>query len=608
MKTDNRQQILPLITLTNSPRRKLKLLAMVFLLFVFQAPKTYSKSMVTPSGPFLSIATPSECNTASIRYDIAGQLAACWPLGLEGPPSSPAYWSGTHYLQIRDADGPILLNLNYAIGEATQNPGFESSVRWSGSAWCSRMIYDESILPQHLNGFLHELEAGDYFLYFWTEYTVTAIFNGVFVPMSGTAGQVPPPVNTPPATSFSPFTDMIEVSEEDVAYPLDSLEWVKVHEVSANLVPVYDCAGPTRVDFKVSQISSSLANSYKVNVSWAEVANCNVVPSNYSDPRQSNLIALLDPVSTQYTNVLRLPNLKNSTALNSNPFNNTQNLNKFYKVRFELFDPVCEDTLVHEQCVFYIRGGSTLDSLSLMSCEDDPACGFTFEPVFQDPQGSYPLMGTETAGIRLNSTGPATGYRLIIRRIYLDSLGQPKADSLSPPIYDAVTQQSITTFRNTNNPWNDIILNNLVVPAFGSWQGGTNYFRDYATQNNLLYYRFDLELENCERPHTWSYMRFEPGVLSKSINTQPDIAAENHQLTSGTVRFYPNPVNTELVVDSDTPLINISIMDIHGRIWQNYPYLTGRNTLGVHELPSGVYILHYQTADGSMQTQKIVKQ
>ena len=78
-----------------------------------------------------------------------------------------------------------------------------------------------------------------------------------------------------------------------------------------------------------------------------------------------------------------------------------------------------------------------------------------------------------------------------------------------------------------------------------------------------------------------------------------------------TFRVYPVPSWGELNLEAQSDQESVvSLVDLQGRVLRTYklPPFSGRVTLDAHEVPAGMYLLHWKTADGKTSTRKIVLQ
>ncbi|MBR4340697.1 MAG: T9SS type A sorting domain-containing protein, partial [Bacteroidales bacterium] len=74
------------------------------------------------------------------------------------------------------------------------------------------------------------------------------------------------------------------------------------------------------------------------------------------------------------------------------------------------------------------------------------------------------------------------------------------------------------------------------------------------------------------------------------------------------LKIWPNPAQTELHVEniSDSPIGEIRLTDLTGRLLQRRAAESGQCTINVSELPKGLYLLHLHGNHGT-QVYKFVK-
>ncbi|MFW5659634.1 MAG: T9SS type A sorting domain-containing protein, partial [Bacteroidota bacterium] len=85
-----------------------------------------------------------------------------------------------------------------------------------------------------------------------------------------------------------------------------------------------------------------------------------------------------------------------------------------------------------------------------------------------------------------------------------------------------------------------------------------------------------------------------------------DTTISRSEMVSGALRAYPNPVKTQLVVETPAPG-QLSLYDAAGRLCLRRRVAQGEQTLKLHELPQGVYLLELRTAQ-KHYTGQIIRQ
>ncbi|NVO20216.1 MAG: T9SS type A sorting domain-containing protein [Bacteroidetes bacterium] len=98
--------------------------------------------------------------------------------------------------------------------------------------------------------------------------------------------------------------------------------------------------------------------------------------------------------------------------------------------------------------------------------------------------------------------------------------------------------------------------------------------------------------------YTYSAFYNEEGVVSA--------IPEPNLLNSG-VSVFPNPFMSELTVIPERGIMNIKLVDMHGRVISEYLNPTGRFTVETSNLPVGMYVLLCYDRFGSLSVKKVIK-
>ena len=84
------------------------------------------------------------------------------------------------------------------------------------------------------------------------------------------------------------------------------------------------------------------------------------------------------------------------------------------------------------------------------------------------------------------------------------------------------------------------------------------------------------------------------------------VGVSNNVLSTGAIfNIYPNPVSTQLTIDTELDADKIEILDITGETIKSY--IPKTNAINVSSLPNGIYFIKLITAEGSI-TKRFVKQ
>jgi hypothetical protein len=149
--------------------------------------------------------------------------------------------------------------------------------------------------------------------------------------------------------------------------------------------------------------------------------------------------------------------------------------------------------------------------------------------------------------------------------------------------------------RTFKNP--DLNASGLLFPFYnGCPEGGVI---DWNSNDLLCFSDADLSIiksnissyagnDDCEYP--WNLVGIEEPTFQFSI--------------------YPNPATDNLRIESQTPLAEVKLTDLTGRVaWQETLRSTQRNkAIDISHLPSGIYLLEAFTKDGRRSVQKVVVQ
>ena len=83
------------------------------------------------------------------------------------------------------------------------------------------------------------------------------------------------------------------------------------------------------------------------------------------------------------------------------------------------------------------------------------------------------------------------------------------------------------------------------------------------------------------------------------------LLATKKVLKSEPLKLYPNPVQDEIIIDTENKIYTCEIFDILGKAILTYNNLS-QNTIEISSIPSGPYLLKIITSKGT-QTNKFIK-
>lgn len=115
--------------------------------------------------------------------------------------------------------------------------------------------------------------------------------------------------------------------------------------------------------------------------------------------------------------------------------------------------------------------------------------------------------------------------------------------------------------------------------------------------------------------HLLCYSDAELSLVNDNISSydgQTDCDYPWNEVSVGEVNFqfsiYPNPATDNLRLESQTPLVQVNLTDLAGRValQQTFRQTQDYVSVDVSGLPSGIYLLEAETEDGRRSVQKVV--
>lgn len=100
---------------------------------------------------------------------------------------------------------------------------------------------------------------------------------------------------------------------------------------------------------------------------------------------------------------------------------------------------------------------------------------------------------------------------------------------------------------------------------------------------------------------------YEDGLLMTfNVDTPGFVGITENPIA--TFQFYPNPFTNELYIQSSSPINEISVYDITGRlVSSSSPLDTDQMRLDSQKWNSGIYLIEKKTTDGKIETRKVSK-
>jgi hypothetical protein len=465
--------------------------------------------------------------------------------------------------------------------------------------------------PEAMYNVLENLDAGVYRIYVWSVYDVWGSGLTLYQAIEG---------------SSTIHEDEVEIESEHINPPIDILS-VTIDGQTSSPAPLYECTAPWSVQFELETVYLLSPNAYQVTASWAEVSNCGVNPSNYSITKITQLSAIYE--SETLLNRLLLPNL--NSALDNSPFNNSNNIGKTYKIKFEIDNGVCppDEVIV---CVSFTADPEVENNLLVIRALNDGA-GTSSAYQGSDIDTEAPISPYNSSHLLLsNSTGLIQYYKVDLDVV--DASGQIITNAITgyqvnlPPQHQA--DPSLIP---------PINLNAINVPANAtiSYAGGTGFIRKQAEQETGYYFfRATVTMYNfCGDDSEWTFLRIVPDedyeyrpafntTIDESeieqIDTSPGIIGNitrpnqyqyqnNSKQVGSDILIYPVPFQDMVNLELCNGITNISILNANGVLVYEEKFFDAAEKVQVNTsvYPIGIYFYLVKSFDGIEFTGKFIK-
>jgi polyhydroxybutyrate depolymerase len=154
------------------------------------------------------------------------------------------------------------------------------------------------------------------------------------------------------------------------------------------------------------------------------------------------------------------------------------------------------------------------------------------------------------------------------------------------------------------------------VPNINTTDGATAINYKFYNSNGKAYVEHYKVIGGA---HTWPGAAFNVGVTCQDFNASLVIwkffrqfklnqfittSVADIKNNSSTINLYPNPANDKLNVTSESKILSLQVLSMDGRILQTN---TLSNTIDIHALANGIYILSVNTEKGN-PTRKFIKE
>lgn len=105
------------------------------------------------------------------------------------------------------------------------------------------------------------------------------------------------------------------------------------------------------------------------------------------------------------------------------------------------------------------------------------------------------------------------------------------------------------------------------------------------------------------------FFDFNPAITTNTVSTEIVAPLSVQEFDTNTISIYPNPTKDILKIKSKSPIDNISVFDINGRVIRSKSLSNSQTEyqLNVSDLYQGIYFVKIQTYLG-IQTQKMIKE
>ena len=126
-------------------------------------------------------------------------------------------------------------------------------------------------------------------------------------------------------------------------------------------------------------------------------------------------------------------------------------------------------------------------------------------------------------------------------------------------------------------------------------------FRDALQKNE-----FHLTIEEGSY-YQWSVQAIDESWNASEFAPFEEISSPLEANEIGEPRFYPNPVTKDLIIKSNSEILNVEIQSLTGEIIQIIRLLDNKASLDLSDLPNGMFILKLETRNGKKLTYKLIK-
>ncbi|VXD12327.1 T9SS type A sorting domain-containing protein [Marinoscillum sp. 108] len=126
-------------------------------------------------------------------------------------------------------------------------------------------------------------------------------------------------------------------------------------------------------------------------------------------------------------------------------------------------------------------------------------------------------------------------------------------------------------------------------------------FRDAFLKNE-----FHLTIEEGSY-YQWSVQAIDESWNASEFAPFEEISSPLEANEIGEPRFYPNPVTKDLMIKSNSEILNVEIQSLTGEIIQIIRLLDNKASIDLSDLPNGMFILKLETRNGKKLTYKLIK-
>jgi photosystem II stability/assembly factor-like uncharacterized protein len=161
-------------------------------------------------------------------------------------------------------------------------------------------------------------------------------------------------------------------------------------------------------------------------------------------------------------------------------------------------------------------------------------------------------------------------------------------------------QNSYVGWHNPSAYFSSNNIGYVVTTEDGVWKtvdGGINWFLTYSGQNffrSVFFINDDL-----------GYAVGDTGIILKTINGGGQEGIIDHNQTTNTVAFYPNPSSDKFNIETSIEGY-LSIQNLSGQELLNQTIFKPSTQIYITNLPSGVYFMRFMN-DKTVQVRKIIK-